>query len=303
MKYPTPLTSLFLLSAASVSARWSLPSVLDPTTFAAREAADTRQMPLTDIIPGLQGNSQEGPSPSGLVISDVLGRERSINIFAGFVREIEQVSSRLDDKNKNSTILAPLNSQIEKLPQKPWEDPADYSAMGAQAYEGADGEGRAHRNLRRFVEAHVVSVSPWTEGSRERTVSGREIWWEMKDGRRFVGSKMPAVCESGALTSCRSSQTALRSLTLPPKFQMEKCGSCVECFMLGRVDRKRVQRHDQVQEHERHDAGGLHDFRSSSPGQSATGRAVYDAVYDGKGALSAVRKELAGAFSFGYHSV
>lgn len=86
----------------------------------------------------------------------------------------------------NTTVLAPLNSEIQKLSRKPWEDPEDYEELGANAYGGADGEGRAQRNLRRFVEAHVVPVSPWKEGERARTVGGGELWWENKDSKKTV---------------------------------------------------------------------------------------------------------------------
>jgi hypothetical protein len=116
-----------------------------------------------------------------------MGRDRSINIFAGFTRDIASISRRLDDSSQNSTVLAPLNSAIEKLPRKPWEDPQDYGALGASAYEGDDGQERAQRNLQRFVEAHVVPVSPWAEGQKAKTLGGdANVWWEMKDGVKVV---------------------------------------------------------------------------------------------------------------------
>ncbi len=137
-----------------------------------------------------------------MILSDVMGRDRSINIFAGLVRDIESVSRRLDDSSKNSTVLAPLNSAVEKLPRKPWEDPRDYSALGADAYEGEDGQERAQRNLRRFVEAHVLPVSPWQAGEKVKPLGDdQNIWWEEKDGTRVVGiSFIPPWC-SALLTS------------------------------------------------------------------------------------------------------
>ncbi|KAF3057046.1 hypothetical protein GL218_05995 [Daldinia childiae] len=151
------------------------------------------QKPLMDIGPVMPpsqqpGGSEQPPPQGGVLISDVMGRDRSINIFAGFTRDIASISSRLDDSSKNSTVLAPRNSAVEKLPRKPWEDPKDYDALGANAYEGEDGQDRAHRNMMRFVEAHVVSVSPWQEGEKVKTLldGDREIWWEMKDGVRVI---------------------------------------------------------------------------------------------------------------------
>ncbi|OTB05119.1 hypothetical protein M426DRAFT_320175 [Hypoxylon sp. CI-4A] len=150
-------------------------------------------MDLGPVVPpsGDQPADSKKPQPppqGGVLISDVMGRDRSINMFAGFTRDVASISSRLDDSSKNSTVLAPRNSAVDDLPRKPWEDPKDYEALGANAYEGGDGQDRAHRNLRRFVEAHVVSVSPWPENEKAKTLldGDREIWWESKDGVKVI---------------------------------------------------------------------------------------------------------------------
>ena len=90
-----------------------------------------------------------------------------------------------------TTVLAPLNSELQKLPRKPWEDARDYDAMGVEAYEGESGENRATRNLRRFVEAHAVPVSPWKEGEKVNSLRGEKVWWEEKDGTKVVGVLCP----------------------------------------------------------------------------------------------------------------
>lgn len=137
---------------------------------------------LIDIMPP----TPDSPSSSSIMISDVIGKTRSINIFAGFTRDISTVSSRLDDQSLNSTILCPLNSALQSLPRKPWEDPKDYDSLGSNAYAGDQGEDRAHRNLRRFVESHVVTDSPWREGEKVKTMGGRVVWWERRDGGKVV---------------------------------------------------------------------------------------------------------------------
>lgn len=135
------------------------------------------------------GDDTAAPPPSdgsALTISDVLPSSRRINIFSGFTRDIGAVSQRLEDAARNSTILAPDNGVMARLPRKPWEDPAEYAQLGAQAYAGDDGEDRAHANLRRFVEAHVVPESPWAEGARVKTLDGGTVWWEEREGKKFV---------------------------------------------------------------------------------------------------------------------
>ncbi|KAH8194364.1 hypothetical protein TruAng_011473 [Truncatella angustata] len=127
------------------------------------------------------------PAQGGVMLSDVMGKERSINTFAGFIRDILELSQRLEDSSQNSTILAPLNSAVEKLPRKPWEDAKDYDTLGTTAYEGEDGQERAQRNLRRFAEAHIVPASPWQENEKVKTLLGdRDVWWEAKDGKKVI---------------------------------------------------------------------------------------------------------------------
>jgi hypothetical protein len=130
----------------------------------------------------------EPAAPDTVVLSDVLGKDREINIFAGFTRDFAPISGRFDDSSLNTTILAPINSAIMGLPRKPWEDPKDYDDLGSNAYGGDDGAERARKNLQRFVESHVVPASPWKEGDKVKTLSGDQIWWEAKDGVKLVGS-------------------------------------------------------------------------------------------------------------------
>ncbi|KAI0151557.1 hypothetical protein GGR57DRAFT_503828 [Xylariaceae sp. FL1272] len=174
-------SSISLLPILAVSASpklLTIPKVLQDDTNQAPLVPD----PLRPAMP--PSDDSKIASQSGVLISDVMGRDRSINIFAGFARDVASISNRFDNSKNNSTVLAPLNSAVEKLPRKPWEDPKEYDAMGANAYEGEDGQDRAHRNLRRFVEAHIVPVSPWPEKEKVKSLldSDRVIWWEKKDG-------------------------------------------------------------------------------------------------------------------------
>lgn len=123
---------------------------------------------------------------TGVIISDVIGKTQAIAIFSGLTRDIDPVSGRLDDASQNATVLAPDNNAMKSLKRKPWEDPEDYEAFGAEAYKGQDGEDRAHKNLRRFVERHIVPESPWAEGKKVKTLNGNEVWWETKDGKKKV---------------------------------------------------------------------------------------------------------------------
>jgi len=163
----------------------SLPTSIILSLLALTSSAQLQQ-PMAGIQLPPESSTSSPPPNNDVGISDILGSQRVINIFAGFTRDILQISTRLESSTQNTTVLAPTNSAIQALPRKPWEDPRDYDALGAQAYDGKDGEDRAHKNLRRFVESHIVPKSPWEEGDKVETLSGAKVWWEMKDGKKLV---------------------------------------------------------------------------------------------------------------------
>jgi hypothetical protein len=129
--------------------------------------------------------AESGPKVSmtrHVTLADLLGRNSQVQIFSGLARDVDSVSRRFEEPRENSTVLAPENAVVTKLPRKPWEDADDYSALGADAYVGDEGKNRAQQNLKRFVEAHVVPQSPWAEGEQVETLAGSLIWYEKKDG-------------------------------------------------------------------------------------------------------------------------
>ncbi|KAL8842558.1 MAG: hypothetical protein Q9170_000512 [Blastenia crenularia] len=174
-------------------------------------------------LPGFGGGRDSSADTGDVIISDVIGKDRAINIFAGFTRDIDTISKRLDDNAQNTTVLAPLNSEIQKLPRKPWEDPKDYGTLGESAYEGSTGEDRAHRNLKRFVEAHVLPSSPWKEGEKVKSIGGTELWWEDKDGTRMVSLVRPKRSQL-VLILARFTQAASRSQPSLIECRTEKYG-------------------------------------------------------------------------------
>ncbi|KAF2224244.1 FAS1 domain-containing protein [Elsinoe ampelina] len=161
-------STLTILTTLSLTQAFTPPILRRP--FHAGPHPDPNQATMSD------------PSTSSTqILSDILGLSKAINIFASLTRDVSPVTARLSTHDLNTTLLAPLNGAITSLPRKPWEDPREYAAFGTEAYEGKDGEDRAGRNLRRFVEAHVVPVSPWEEKVRVKTLGGGEVWWE-EDG-------------------------------------------------------------------------------------------------------------------------
>lgn len=160
------------------------------------DSSDQKIMNPGPVIPGAPSSGNKPDSSSGadgsdLTISDILPAQRQINIFAGLTRDIESLTGRLESAGTNTTLLAPLNSAMQSLPRKPWEDrPDDNTGVSA-----ARDEDKAAANLRRFVLEHVVPVSPWREGKEHATQTlwdaqevnqdqdiVRKIWWEKRWG-------------------------------------------------------------------------------------------------------------------------
>jgi len=145
------------------------------------------QKPLLPVEVNTDMSSSRGQPPTANeapdvpIMSDALSIQRDVSIFAEFVRGSETVSKRLENYNKNTTVLAPLNSAIKSLPRKPWEDPDD-SVNSKDWFSGGTGEKRAAENLERFVMAHMVPSSPFKENEKVETMGGRTIWWETTEG-------------------------------------------------------------------------------------------------------------------------
>lgn len=89
-----------------------------PTQFQSHQQEPIMNIPNI-LIPPSKGDDGSSGGSDGLSISDVIGKERVINIFAGFTRDIDSISKRLNDNEQNTTVLAPLNSALQKLPRKP----------------------------------------------------------------------------------------------------------------------------------------------------------------------------------------
>lgn len=172
-----------------------------PPTNAPQQQEAQHQHPIMNVPPvsppsqpDNDNNNDSNDPSSQITISDILPRLRAVNIFASLTRDIAAIESRLSSQSQNTTLLAPLNSALQALPRKPWEDPPG-ATRGSDDDEGDDGAGRAAKNLRRFVEAHATVGTDWSEEREEgergkrRTMGGGEIWWvrdSENEGRRKI---------------------------------------------------------------------------------------------------------------------
>lgn len=142
---------------------------------------------ISDSRP-IHGTTRVDQSAGGghmnLTISDILPKTKGINIFASMTRDVASIATRLESLEQKATLMTPLNSVMQNLPRKPWQDrPGDESQIRA-----ADNQDKAAQNLQKFVEDHVVPVSPWREGKEHaiKTIGGQELYWEEKDGQKVI---------------------------------------------------------------------------------------------------------------------
>jgi hypothetical protein len=174
-----------------------------PKLFKRFKRFGQRKSAQSPIVPGDPPNVVLPPSGGGgggqntgaredLIVSDILNKERDVNAFAGLTRQIESVSTRLNDSSTNTTVLAPTNAALQRLPRKPWESPADYERFGEEnAYAGQPGQDRAAENLKRFVEMHVVPDRPWTENTEVETLGGVKVRWTKREDGKYIVSLSP----------------------------------------------------------------------------------------------------------------
>ncbi|KAG8667510.1 hypothetical protein FPOAC2_12675 [Fusarium poae] len=155
------------------------------TLTALLSLATSSQVPLKGHLPIMSFSDSPSVQPS-VALGDILGSNRGLTSFSSFARMQPATDTRLSDLSTNTTVLAPLNSAVDALPRKPWEQPADYDAFGADAYEGDGGQDRAKENMRRFVESHLVPASPWETEDKIKTLGGKEVWWVVKDGKKII---------------------------------------------------------------------------------------------------------------------
>ncbi len=192
MKYPR-LISLSLLLTPFAAAFLVIPDLSNlPSVFRVQPSSPHPEKLQAPMNPGPalpednsgSGGTGDRGSDGDLTISDILPKTRQINIFASLTRDIQSIAGRLQSTapGDNTTLLAPLNSAMQKLPRKPWEDaPDDKSGLSA-----ASNEDKAASNLQRFVEEHVVPTSPWKEGDKVKSLGGQELWWEKKNGKKVI---------------------------------------------------------------------------------------------------------------------
>ncbi|KAK9375225.1 uncharacterized protein V1513DRAFT_443157 [Lipomyces chichibuensis] len=110
-----------------------------------------------------------------LLMTDALGIDRKISIFASLVRQVEGLMWRLQDRTKDTLVLAPTNEAMQALKRKPWEDEEI-----TEHSDPIDEERRAMENIARFVLSHVVNDYGFAApGEKKKCGAGvSDLWYD-----------------------------------------------------------------------------------------------------------------------------
>ncbi|KAK9362060.1 hypothetical protein V1504DRAFT_449414 [Lipomyces starkeyi] len=110
-----------------------------------------------------------------LLMTDALGIDREISIFASLVRQVEGLMWRLQDRSEDTLVLAPTNEAMRALKRKPWEDEET-----TEHSDPIDEERRAMENIARFVLSHVVNDYGFdAPGEKKKCGAGvSDLWYE-----------------------------------------------------------------------------------------------------------------------------
>ncbi|KAK7204970.1 hypothetical protein BZA70DRAFT_278772 [Myxozyma melibiosi] len=128
-----------------------------------------------------------------LLLTDAMGVNRDISIFAGLTRQTENLMYRLQDPALDTLVLAPTNGVMQNLPRKPWEDAPDADPISPNAGPHGD-ERRALENIEKFVLSHVVfGYSFQQPGHKSKCGSGlSDLWYEIAGDKVTVHSDKKA---------------------------------------------------------------------------------------------------------------
>lgn len=121
------------------------------------------------------------------LLGDIFGSLRQCTIIGDYVRSAQTVSDRMVDSQRQTLILAPINSAIVSLPRKPWQDgPENAQDPRVDVMRNDD---RASKNIEAFVDRHVIPMFPVEAGTTARNLAGQTLLFEIKDGDKYIDGK------------------------------------------------------------------------------------------------------------------
>lgn len=119
---------------------------------------DEIEQPLFEA-PKMDGASQifipegEQPQTGPTLLTSSLNIMKDVSVFASYVRDNVDVSSRFNNMKEQSIVFAPTDSAVEALTKKPWAFPID---LNEDSNSEQEVDKITQSNIDNFVESHIV---------------------------------------------------------------------------------------------------------------------------------------------------
>lgn len=119
---------------------------------------ETPEQPLfaaPEMATGNQIYIPEGEQPQNgpTLLTSSLSILKDVSVFASYVRDNVEISTRFNNKNVQSIVFAPTDSAIESLKLKPWQFPENVDDDSKSEQEVDE---ITKSNINDFVSSHIV---------------------------------------------------------------------------------------------------------------------------------------------------
>ncbi|WWC59385.1 uncharacterized protein I303_101938 [Kwoniella dejecticola CBS 10117] len=172
---------LIFLSTVSLASGWGITQLRDTSSDSSSSSAGKasagkgRTMQRGDIVDVIQGQGQNrnasatsgvGDTRGGITLADALTAERSASLWWNYARDSPAITGRLVSRDKESTLLVPVDKSILALGRKPHQHPGF-------SYKGAFSSSKT--NTERFLQAHIIDGTVKASGKAQTLLDGFSV--------------------------------------------------------------------------------------------------------------------------------
>ncbi|WRT64891.1 uncharacterized protein IL334_001828 [Kwoniella shivajii] len=147
---------LVFLSTVSVIGGWGITQLRDPNDLPLNKSKGKGKiMPQNELVDAIQSRAGSGSNTlgaqgsrgGGITLADALTAERGASLWWNYARDNASITGRLVSRDRNSTLLVPIDKAILGLSRKPHTHPG-------LNYKGAFASSKI--NTERFLSAHII---------------------------------------------------------------------------------------------------------------------------------------------------
>ncbi|CCH41511.1 FAS1 domain-containing protein [Wickerhamomyces ciferrii] len=95
----------------------------------------------------------EGPQQGPTLLTSSLSILKDVSVFASYVRDNVDISTRFNNKHDQTIVFAPKDSGIESLGLKPWQFP---NSIDEDTKSEQEIDELTQKNINDFIKSHIV---------------------------------------------------------------------------------------------------------------------------------------------------